>query len=332
MTEIERYEPGRADMRVAATDSWTSALPDVINLADGIASTEFVPSGLRGSTAKVTAAILTGRELGLPPMTSLASIHVISGKPGISAELMRALILGAGHELVMDEMTEVRCTLRGRRAGSEEWSRATYTMAEAQRSGDARKNPQYQTRPAEMLLARATTRLARLAFADVIHGLSSVEELDSLEPVEAPPVVPAAPARVQRQMRPAARPAPLSPPVETATVADDAQPVETEAVEGHKEPMAPDDEAPPEAVPKPDGPQPLLSGSQRAKILMHFVRLGITDRDERLHWTAVMADRSLDSTNDLTRVEGSQIIARLERFADLAALERALGLAGDLDE
>lgn len=74
------------------TDSWTAVLHDVVALAQNINQTEFVPKDLRGSAPKVAAAILHGRELGLPPMTSLAGVHVIQGRPGVSAELMRALI------------------------------------------------------------------------------------------------------------------------------------------------------------------------------------------------------------------------------------------------
>ncbi|MEA5054266.1 MAG: hypothetical protein VB093_12590, partial [Propionicimonas sp.] len=82
----------QSDLRDVATDSWTDVLGDVINLARGIAGTEFVPNGLRGSIEKTSAAILYGRELGLPPMTALGSVHVVEGRAGISAEAMRALI------------------------------------------------------------------------------------------------------------------------------------------------------------------------------------------------------------------------------------------------
>ena len=84
-------------------------LGDVATLSRGICGTEFVPAGLRGSMEKTTAAILYGRELGLPPMTALGSIHVIDGRAGTSAESMRALILQAGHELEIREMTTSRC-------------------------------------------------------------------------------------------------------------------------------------------------------------------------------------------------------------------------------
>ena len=117
--------PAAVDLRQAATDSWTEVVRDVILLAENIASTEFGPPSLRGSVPKTTAAVLYGRELGLPPMTALGGVHVIQGRAGISAELMRALILRDGHELHIAESTEIRCILRGRRRGQDEWTSAS---------------------------------------------------------------------------------------------------------------------------------------------------------------------------------------------------------------
>ena len=195
----------RVDMRNRTTDSWTSVLEDVAFLANKIAETEFVPAGLRGSVPKVAAAVLHGRELGLPPMTALSSIHVIKGKAGLSAEVMRSLILQAGHQFRVHESTGTRCVLVARRANDEEWQTVPYTRAEAERAGDTKSNPNYKSRPAEMLLARCTTRMARTIFADVIHGLRSVEELEDMTEENTvtvtAPSLPAPSSTVRRQTR-----------------------------------------------------------------------------------------------------------------------------------
>lgn len=180
MSEIELR---RETMLNPATDSWMSVSDDVARLAHNIAHTEFVPAGLRGKDgAKVAAAILTGRELGLAPMTALASIHVINGKPGISAEMMRALVLAAGHEIVVSEVGTQRVVIKGRREGTTEWTTVAWSDADAKRAGLSGGN--YSKYPRQMLTARATTELCRLIFADVIHGLRSIEELDELGPEE----------------------------------------------------------------------------------------------------------------------------------------------------
>lgn len=151
--------------------------PDAWTLASRIAGTDFVPVAFRGRPEAVLAAMLTGHELGIGPMQSLGKIHVIEGKPAISAELMRALVLQAGHELWIDESTATKCTVAGRRRGTDQISKVTWTMDDAKRAGlDGRQN--WRKYPKQMLAARASSELARMAFPDVLAGVSySVEEL-----------------------------------------------------------------------------------------------------------------------------------------------------------
>jgi hypothetical protein len=163
------------------TDGWTDILPAVGDLAGKISGTEFVPESLRGKTAAVAAAILYGRELGLEPMTSLRSINVIKGKPTLSAEAMRAMVLAAGHDIRFAEMTAARCVIVGRRKGQEDSTTVTFTMDDAKKMGVG-GGAQYSKMPRQMLAARATAELCRLIFADAIGGLMvDVEALDDVE-------------------------------------------------------------------------------------------------------------------------------------------------------
>lgn len=190
MTELERYEGRqivtRNDLRNATTDSWTEVLEDVGVLASRIAGTDFVPESFRGSVPAVAATILTGRELGFPPMTALGSLHSIKGRVGLSSEAMRALVLQAGHEIIVTESTSQKCTMKGRRAGSEEWSAVTWTLADARQAKLGGSG--WTNYPRQMLQARASSELCRLLFPDVIRGLASTEEIDSYD------VLPGAPA------------------------------------------------------------------------------------------------------------------------------------------
>lgn len=192
------------------TDSWVAVLTDVVQLANNIANTEFVPTGLRGSVPKVVAAIMHGRELGLPPMTALAQTFVIGGRPGTYAEMQRALILSAGHQFRITEQTEARCVMKCRRSDwpENEWATYSFTMQEAQRAGYARTNANYQKVPADMLLARCTGRMAKGTFPDVIHGLSTVEELMDLADGEDVGYIAAAPQVTAQVSRQSASPAP----------------------------------------------------------------------------------------------------------------------------
>lgn len=161
------------------TDSWVTIVADVGRLADYIAGTEFVPKDLRGKPAAVAAAILSGREIGLPPMTAMQITHVVEGRPALSAEGMRALVFSAGHEIEFSESTGAVCTIRGRRRYAENWTTVTWTIDMARAAGVGGKAV-WKSYPRAMLQARATTELCRMVFPDVIHGFRSVEELEDM--------------------------------------------------------------------------------------------------------------------------------------------------------
>ena len=181
MTDLEVYQP-KTPVTITAnghqdTDSWITVVRDIIKIADVIYDTPFVPDGLRGSSPAVAAAMLAGREMGLGIMTSLANIDVIRGKPTQKALLMRAMILARGHKWQDVDVTDTRAVVRGCRKGESEWTEVTFTDANAKRAGiDLGKYP------ADKLYARATSRLARRKFADVIMGMPySAEEMEDGE-------------------------------------------------------------------------------------------------------------------------------------------------------
>lgn len=152
-------------------DGWIAVVEKYTWLSNQIANTDFPPAEMRGKPAAILAAFLTGREQGLGPMTSLGNLHVIKGKVGQSSHLMRALILAAGHELEYDETTDARCIARGRRRGESGWTRVEFTSQQARTAGITLGGY-----PEDKLVARATARLARRRFADVISGMAYLSE------------------------------------------------------------------------------------------------------------------------------------------------------------
>ena len=89
MSDLVRYE-------TPAVDSWASVMPQIGELATRLAGTDFVPDTMRGKPAAVAAAILTGRELGVGPMTALQQIYIVHGRPGMYAKIKVALAQAAG--------------------------------------------------------------------------------------------------------------------------------------------------------------------------------------------------------------------------------------------
>jgi hypothetical protein len=144
-------------------------------VAQKIANTPFVPTAFRGKPESVYAAVLYGEELGLGPMQSLTQIHVIEGKPSLSPEGMRGLVLKAGHRIDVKVATNDKVVLYGRRSDSGSEATVEWTMKDAQLAGLAGRGA-WKTYPRAMLMARATSELCRMLFADIIAGLSYTPE------------------------------------------------------------------------------------------------------------------------------------------------------------
>jgi hypothetical protein len=266
-----------------------SIVPRVESLAERVARTDFVPRGFRGRPDAVVATILAGAEIGLAPMQSLRFIHNIEGTPTLKPEAMRALILAAGHEFWLEEHTTTAVTVAGRRAGSDQVTRVTWTLDDAKRAGLAQK-PSWQAHPRAMLLARATAELARAVFPDVIGGLSG-PELDADTDGDG------ARRRAQRAARGAIAGSAPGPPVDAVADADVVV-VETSEV------FEPGSPASPMRVPEP------ASGPQLTKLAAMCGELGWT-AEERRAFAGRIVGRRISSAKDLTRAEASDVIDQL---------------------
>lgn len=179
-TEIAIRDSGEVAER-DVVDGWLAMASDVIKLANVIAPTEFVPAEYRDNPPAVAAAILSGRELGIGPMTALRHVQMVKGTPTLSAEYKRARVLAAGHEFDVLELNTQRCRVSGRRKGSNKPPlEVTYTMEDAKTAGllapsRSGKPGAWQTRPRRMLFARAGSELCDFLFADVVNGLPTAE-------------------------------------------------------------------------------------------------------------------------------------------------------------
>ena len=138
-------------------------------------NSNFLPSGIK-TPEQAVAIILKGREIGVPPMQALSHIHVINGKPTLSAELMLAQILKyhPRTKISYPERSGERCTIKVQREGSEP-STFTFSMTDAELAG-VTKNSTWQKYPRAMLHARCVSEMARSLFPDAIAGVSYCPE------------------------------------------------------------------------------------------------------------------------------------------------------------
>ena len=281
---------------------WVDLMAPAARLAEAIARTEFVPKGMRGNPSAIAAAILLGQELGLGPMTALNNLDVVEGSVHPSAELMRALVLRAGHELNVVESTNARCVLAGRRRGSQEWTTVTWSIDDAQRAGLAGRGP-WKSYPRVMLQARATTELSRLIFADVVSGLPAENDAPDSETGDAP--TPAKPARMLKRRQAEEIEAPKQAPTEGVgdTPADGS--VETAG------------------VPASDHASPRTEAQSR-KIFALLKQLGWDKRDDALNLISAIVGRAVPSSSLLTKPDAHLIIEFLSEAQTQSTDERDL--------
>ena len=339
MTELVPYESHAP----AFTADW---LLDPAEIAQRIGGTDFVPRGLRDNPAAITAALLYGQEIGLGRMASLATISVIDGRPSLSAEAQRALILAAGHAVWFEDSTATKCTACGRRRGEQQVSRITWTMDDAKRAGLAGKN-NWRTYPRQMLQARASAELARAMFPDVIRGLYAAEELDGDGSTAAAEPSPDKPTATRRRRRrgedpptaetprgddqpqdpggPGAGPTPGASPLSAVPDPGEEQ-VEAEAGTDDVEAIVAEFEP---------GPPPAEEKQLRMMFaLMREAGIGGDDqRDARLAYSSRVLNRDIRTSADLTMAEASSLIVDLQSILDNTApdsMSRQVRLFGDL--
>ena len=162
-------------------------LESYLTLAERISRTAMVPPSLRNKPDEVLAVVMYGAELGIGPMQALQQIEFISGKPSAKAELLRALVLEAGHLIVVSGDRET-AVAECKRKDWDEARTTTFTIGDAQLAGLLGKDG-WKKYPDQMLTARVTSKACRMWFADVIAGMSYVpEEIEAFTPAthEAP--------------------------------------------------------------------------------------------------------------------------------------------------
>lgn len=164
-----------------------TGLRDVFALAERLAHAKgFVPRSLLGDPNGIAAAILTGIELGMGPMESMRSIHMVEGKPTMSADLMLARAIRAGVRIEWEKTDNSAAIVKLERAGMRH--RHSFTEADAKLAGLWGKN-NWAKYPAAMLRARCISGAMRAFCPDVLGSQVYVEgELEGDNTVPDEPV------------------------------------------------------------------------------------------------------------------------------------------------
>lgn len=160
------------------TELETSSLPDRLAYAQALSGAKLLPEQFRGKPSDVLLAMEWGAALGMAPMQAINSIHVINGKPGLSANALAALVRREGHRMrvVGDDKTATASIWR--KDDPEFEYQVTWTLDMAKRAGLLTGKDNWSKYPGAMLKARAQTAVVRDACPELIIGLPGDDDTD----------------------------------------------------------------------------------------------------------------------------------------------------------
>ena len=158
------------DARILAEDMFKSRMFSAYGTPHGVLST-----------------VMVGRELGLPAMASLRSIHNIEGKHCLAASLMVAIVIKSGLAEYFEPISfsDTEATYETKRKGARNPVRLTHTIEMARQAWPKTKADWEKSflasgwgrNPTDMLVARSSSRLARMVYPDLLSSLYTPEEL-----------------------------------------------------------------------------------------------------------------------------------------------------------
>lgn len=143
---------------------------DLKTLGEMFARSGYFDDARQASQAIVK--ILYGRELGVPPVTAMMGIHIISGKPSASAGLLASRIKSSQHYgYKVKRLDNTGCELDILEDG-QVLGQSNFTMEDAKTAGvfEGRNKHTWKAFPRNMFFARAISNACRWYCADLFGG------------------------------------------------------------------------------------------------------------------------------------------------------------------
>ena len=156
-------------------------------MSEIFANSQLIPKHFQKCPDDCFVALQMAYRMGLDPLTALQNMFVVSGRPGMSAQLCIALANRSGifkgpleFEVIgkkSDANLSVTCFGELAKTGRRVEFTVDMAMAKAE---NWTKNPKYQSMPELMLRYRAATLLIRTTCPEVIVGMHTVDELEDV--------------------------------------------------------------------------------------------------------------------------------------------------------
>jgi len=154
-------------------------IDEIFRLATGIAKSGLAPNDM-ATPEKIVVAIMTGLELGLPPMFAIQKIAVINGRPSLWGDAIPALLLARGFKIKewIEGEGDARVAYCEVKRPDGSVTLRKFSVSDARKAGLWGKSGPWTQYPERMLQMRARGFAARDGAADVLGGLYLREELD----------------------------------------------------------------------------------------------------------------------------------------------------------
>ena len=160
---------------LVVTTGGASSLQSKIVYAEHLAQAGLLPAAYRKQPANLLLVMEQAEALGIPTMAAVNGVHVIDGKPTISAGLMSALVRRAGHKLRVTG-DDKRAVAEIIRVDDPDFTfRSEWTLERAKQAGLAGKGS-WSKYPAAMLKARAISEVCRDACEEALAGVHYTPE------------------------------------------------------------------------------------------------------------------------------------------------------------
>lgn len=183
--------PPRRDVASVGPVFQPQSFGELVKFAEMICNSDLMPRDYKGKPGNIVLAVQMGSEVGLSPMAAIQGIAVINGRPAIWGDAMMGLvrqsplcenitetIQGEG-----DARTAV-CVAKRRNADP---VRSEFSIGDAKKAGLFGKTGPWTQYPDRMLKQRARGFALRDAFADILKGLKTVEEIRDYPPAHREP-------------------------------------------------------------------------------------------------------------------------------------------------
>lgn len=182
LATTERPSKAIAKAPVIAGNAIRAFVPQTLEeawrLSTAIAQSGMAPKSYGTDANKIMVGIMAGAEVGMTPFVALQSFANINGNPSLWGDGMLGLVEASGLLEDMEETDDGKeATCRVVRKGRPTPVVNTFSMEDAKVAGLLGKQGPWQTAPKRMRKLRARAFSLRDAFADVLKGIKSAEEV-----------------------------------------------------------------------------------------------------------------------------------------------------------